>query len=275
MINSYDIFMLVVIGVFMLLGARKGLLGQAAAWGAILIGTWATWNWRAELAPYVGLKAPFDQWVAGMAIYFVVGMIIWWTAGHLRQRLKQINLAGFDRQMGALIGLAQGVVVCLICTALLVMVSPTWREKVVPSRTAEYVRKTTQLAIENPQQTIPLAWHERMMPWLEDVEESLDETADPTEQPQRKSSPLEVPGGLNWPELNREINKLFKQSVTANDEVPSTNSTPRNPGPQTATNPYASESTPNPTNSPTATAAPAADIEPSRAASFRPWRYNL
>ncbi|MCH8187705.1 MAG: CvpA family protein [Proteobacteria bacterium] len=64
------------------------------------------------VTPYVG-NHPY---LAMLIVYLVTSMLIWVVYHRLREFINRLKLREFDRQIGAILGLALGVVACLLVT---------------------------------------------------------------------------------------------------------------------------------------------------------------
>ena len=130
-----DLAMLAVIALSALVGAVRGLtfevlslLGWVAAWFAGLwLGPW--------LAPHLPLGAPGSSLngIAAFACAFVVVLVIWGLGARaVSAAVGKTLLRPLDRLLGAVFGLARGVLVLLVVAALAVHTpaasSAAWRE---------------------------------------------------------------------------------------------------------------------------------------------------
>ncbi len=114
----FDYAVLAIVAASILLGAWRGLVSEVlalAAWVAALVAGRAL---APEMAPLFGdwLKEPALQYAAAFAVIVVaVLMAVALTRLALSKLLRAIGLGPLDRFLGAVFGVARGVIVVLLC----------------------------------------------------------------------------------------------------------------------------------------------------------------
>lgn len=129
-----DLAMLAVIAFSALVGAVRGLtfevlslLGWVAAWFA---GLWLG-PWLAPHLPIGAAGSPLNG-IAAFACAFLVVLVLWgWGAGGVSALVGKTLLRPLDRLLGAVFGVARGVLVLLVLAMIVsytpATASPAWR----------------------------------------------------------------------------------------------------------------------------------------------------
>jgi membrane protein required for colicin V production len=138
-LHTYDIVMIAVLIVSTVLGLWKGMAWQLAAFASLIVSAAAAMQLSGPLAPYIGLQAPLNRWVAMLLIYLVTALCIWILFRMVSNVVDRVRLKEFDRQMGGLLGLAKGVLWCLVITFFVVTLSEPLRQSVLDSRSGYYI----------------------------------------------------------------------------------------------------------------------------------------
>lgn len=190
MIQPYDIVMLVVLAGMTLFGAWKGMAWQAAALASVVLSAVAAVHLSPGLAPVFGGEAPWNRIFAMLVVFVVTAGVIWIIFRLVSNIIDRIKLKEFDRQLGAMFGLAKGVLYCVIITFFAVSLSESLRGEVLKSRSGELIARGIRHA--NP--IIP----EDVRTWLGKYIDELDAKlhAPPAETPDEAET---APPGENGP----------------------------------------------------------------------------
>src|SRR3972149_1242062 len=122
-IQTYDIVMLVVLVAAAVLGAWKGMVWQIASLASLVFSAWVAIHFSASLAPYFSAKEQWNRFLAMLVLYIVTSLAIWLLFRMVSGIIDRVKLREFDRQMGALFGLAKGALLCLVITFFAVTLS--------------------------------------------------------------------------------------------------------------------------------------------------------
>ncbi len=141
MIQPYDIVMLVVLGGMTLLGVWKGMAWQVAALASVILSAVVAVNVSPSLAPMFGAEAPWNRFLAMLVLYAVTAGAIWLLFRLVSNVIDRVKLKEFDRQLGAMFGLAKGVLYCVIITFFAVTLSESSRQMVLQSRSGDYIAR--------------------------------------------------------------------------------------------------------------------------------------
>ena len=118
--NAVDIAILAVLAVLLLKGVWLGLVQELCGLAGLAVGAVLGARFHAALAEALPAWAGLPPWLANAACFtvlFVVSLIVFGLLGMVLSRfLKLVFLGGFNRVLGGLFGLAEGVL--LLCLAL-------------------------------------------------------------------------------------------------------------------------------------------------------------
>lgn len=130
-----DHLVLAIVGFSVLLSVIRGLVREVLALAAWVIAFVVAYLFGNQLAALMPLEIPGEElrWLAGFAtVFFLVLLAMSLVAIALSQLVKSAGLSVEDRILGALFGLARGIVVVMILVLLAGATSlplqPVWRE---------------------------------------------------------------------------------------------------------------------------------------------------
>jgi membrane protein required for colicin V production len=119
--QAYDIFMLIVMVAAVLWGFWKGFAWQIASLASIGLSYFVALNFRvpvagilSQIAPNVG--PPVNVLLAMLILFLGTGLGVWIVFNFVSDVIERVRLKEFDRQVGALFGVAKGAVLCIIIT---------------------------------------------------------------------------------------------------------------------------------------------------------------
>ncbi len=167
--QPYDVIMLAVLAGAALFGLWKGLAWQAASLASLVASYLVALNFSGRIAPYISAEEPWNRFAAMAILFVATGAAVWLVFGLLRQAIEKARLASFDRQLGAIVGAAKGVLLCVVITFFAVTLSDRGREQVLRSRSGEYIARL----IDRAHPLIPPELHDVLGPYLHELEEQL------------------------------------------------------------------------------------------------------
>lgn len=139
-LQTYDFLMLAVLGAATLFGFWKGLAWQVASLASLVVSYFAALKFADRLAPSISQHSPWNKFVAMLIIYAAASFLIWMGFRVVSGFIDRVKLNEFDRQMGALVGLAKGVLLCIAITFFAVtLLSQTQRERIIGSTSGQYI----------------------------------------------------------------------------------------------------------------------------------------
>jgi len=165
----YDILMLVILAAATLFGAWKGVAWQLASLTSLVLSYLVALRWSEPVAHYFGKPSPWDRFLAMLVLYAVSSLIVWSLFRYVRTWIDRVQLKGFDHQLGALLGVAKGVLWCVGITFFAITLSPTARDRILHSRSGYYIA----VLLNRADPVIPSELHEMLDPYLKKLEKEL------------------------------------------------------------------------------------------------------
>jgi membrane protein required for colicin V production len=182
-IQPYDIIMLVVLGGAILFGVWKGLAWQIASLASLVLSGFVAVHFSASLAPYFSAKEPWNRFIAMFALYVLTALAIWIVFRFISGLIDRVKLKEFDRQMGALFGLAKGFVLGIVITFFAVTLWEPTRQMVLNSHSGKAIATITRYAVP----ILPEDVRTNFGKYIDEFEKKLDPNTQPAE-PAAKSS---------------------------------------------------------------------------------------
>jgi membrane protein required for colicin V production len=168
--QPYDFAMLLVLIAATVFGFWKGMAWQVASLGSLVASYFVATHFSDQLAPYLSSDASWNIYLAMLLLYLGTSMVIWLAFRFVSQTIDRIKLREFDRQIGGLLGAAKGVLWCMIITYFAVMLSANAREKILKSRSANYIA----LLIHRAKPVLPAQAQQLVGPYLDKLDEELN-----------------------------------------------------------------------------------------------------
>lgn len=131
--NSSQVIDLVVLCVLLfctIRGASRGLLSQLAWAAALLLCFKFSGTLSPLIEPIIAVEPPLKHWLSMLVVYVALCGATFLGAGIIGKWLEDARLGGFDRHLGALLGLVRGVVICMTAMYFLITMSPDIRNAV-------------------------------------------------------------------------------------------------------------------------------------------------
>ncbi len=175
----YDIIMLAVLAGATLFGAWKGLAWQVASLSAIIASSFVALKFDTPLAEAIPVGPPWDVPLAWLILFVGTSFVIWVAFRYVSDFIDRLKLKEFDRQIGALFGLAKGVLICVILTVFLVSLVDPIRAPILRSYSAYYVA----VFLDKAHAYLPGDIHDKLEPVIHSLDERLGDhtTAHPGE----------------------------------------------------------------------------------------------
>ena len=145
-LHPYDIFVLAVLTLSVLFGLWKGVAWQIASISSLVVSGVVAVRLSPQLAPYLSSQEPWNRYLAMLILYLATSAGIWMLFYLVSRLITRIHLKEFDRQMGALFGLAKGVLFCLVVTFFAVTLSESSRQSILQSKSGYYMARLIRVA---------------------------------------------------------------------------------------------------------------------------------
>lgn len=169
--QTYDLLMLLLLVCTTMFGFWKGMAWQLASLASLVVSYLAALKFSERLAPTFGDTAPWNRFVAMLAIYIVTSFMIWTAFRLISNVIDKVKLEAFDKQLGALIGFAKGVLLCVAVTFFAVtLLPPAQGEMIVSSQSGKYIAQFLTKA----DAVMPPELHQVVDPILNRVQQRLN-----------------------------------------------------------------------------------------------------
>jgi membrane protein required for colicin V production len=180
--QTYDVVMLVVLLGMAILGAWKGMVWQLASLAAIVVSGGVAVHFSTPLAPLFSKTEPWNRFLAMLVLYILTSLAIWLLFRLVSGIVDRVKLKEFDRQMGALFGLAKGLLLCVVITFFAVTLSESARQMVLKSYSGVAIARLTRNA--NP--ILPEDVRAVVGKYIDELDHKLDPATLPS-QPENKN----------------------------------------------------------------------------------------
>lgn len=222
--SVYDIVMVIIFLGAVWFGFRKGLAWQVASLLSIVLSYFVAVNFRNPVASLISAQEPWNQFAAMLILFLGTSLIVWTVFASFSRNIKKMNLGGFDRQAGAILGAFKGAILCMLATVFAVSLFQPTRDMVHNSKAGHYVVSgIRQFARFTPDELAPYLDHH-----IERFDQTIGET--PVKRPLFQTDP----GGDNT-QVNQTTGFQsgvanqsggFSNSVFNSPQQPSTNNYP-------------------------------------------------
>ncbi len=173
--ETYDIVMLVVLVGTALFGAIKGFAWQLASIASIVVSYVVAFNFREQLSQSIQADPPWNRFLAMLILFIGTSLVIWVAFRMVSNTIDRMRLKEFDRQIGALFGLAKGGLYCILLTLFgVTLLGETVREKIVASKSGHYIASV----LDRSEALIPPEIHEVVGPYLERFDKKFKDGGD-------------------------------------------------------------------------------------------------
>lgn len=130
----FDYVFLGILGLSVLLGAWRGLVGEVFSLAGWVLALVLAWNTAPLLAPYMSnvASSPWARWGLGfLAVFVLVLLVMALLRMLLKELLKAAGLSLSDRALGAVFGALRGILIALVVVLLAGLTEiprqPWWR----------------------------------------------------------------------------------------------------------------------------------------------------
>ena len=168
--QAYDVVMVVVLVTATFFGFWKGMAWQLASLASLVLSYFVALNLSPQIAHWFGDEEPWNRLVAMVVIYAATAMVIWLLFRVVAGVIDRVKLKEFDKQIGALFGLAKGVLFCVLITFFAVSVLPD-RQKhaILASNSGYYIG----VLLDRTHTVVPDEIHQVIHPYLERIQEKI------------------------------------------------------------------------------------------------------
>ena len=189
-IQPYDFLMLAVLVGTVLFGAWKGMAWQLAALASVLVSAAVAVHFSAGLAPYFSAQEPWNRFLAMLVLYVITAGAIWIVFRLVASVIDRVRLKEFDRQLGAMFGLAKGILYCVIITFFAVTLSESARQTVLQSRSGDLIAR----GIRNANPVLPDDVRQWLGKYIDELDAKLHAPPEEVESEPMPALPVESRG---------------------------------------------------------------------------------
>ncbi|MCA9173485.1 MAG: CvpA family protein [Planctomycetales bacterium] len=218
--QTYDLLMLVVLAGATLFGFWKGLAWQIASLASIFVSYFVAVRFREPVAAAIDAEPPWNMFLAMLILYIAASLVVWVAFGFVRRFINQLQLKEFDRQIGALLGLGKGILLCVIITLFAVtLLSDQRRQTIVDSTSGYYIA----VLLDRSHGLMPPEVHEVLDPYIRKLDANHGQRAEPLEYPSNWGGPLfggTDAGTSTTPASNRTLREQGGWPGTASQPQP-------------------------------------------------------
>jgi len=183
-IHVYDIFMIVILVAATIWGGWKGMAWQIASLASIAVSYGMAVRFSPVLAPHLGAQEPWNRFLAMLILYLVSSAAIWILFQFVSKAIERVKLQEFDRQAGALIGFAKGIVLCLAITFFTVALSQDARATILQTHSGY----CAAVIMDYAHDLIPDEMHALLNPYIHQLDDALPAGDRHAHQPGSQSS---------------------------------------------------------------------------------------
>lgn len=146
-LQPYDALMILVVMATTVFGAYKGMAWQLASLASLVLSAGVAVHASRPLVALFGWHEPWNRAVAMLALYLITALLVWIVFRGVADFIDRVKLKEFDRQVGAMFGLAKGLLLCSVITFFALTLSESARQFVLRSRSGDWIARGTRHAV--------------------------------------------------------------------------------------------------------------------------------
>jgi membrane protein required for colicin V production len=239
--SLYDIIMLAVFAGAILFGYWKGLAWQIASVAAIVASYFASMYFREPVSQYISAEEPWNRIAAMLILFLGTSLLIWTFYASASKSIKRMELKGFDRQAGAILGAAKGALLCMVITMFSVsLLGEQAHDAIHNSRLGRYV----VTGIAKVSTIVPAEIAQYVQPHVDNFNQAIGHDGNlPLDQypsynqhsseQQTVQDPNQIPrypGQWKIPKIQAPVNHSGGQNGYVNQTQPANSAAPANNG---------------------------------------------
>lgn len=170
--QTYDLFMLIVLAGATIFGAIKGFAWQVASLASIIVSYIVALTFRGQVASMINAQEPWNMFISMLLLYSGSSFVIWMVFRMVSTSIDKIKLRDFDRQLGAGLGLLKGALLCLLITMFAMSLSPqAQKQRIANSRSGYYISRI----LASSEGVLPSEVKGVVGPYITGIEQSLEQ----------------------------------------------------------------------------------------------------
>ncbi len=191
--QGYDILMLIVLVAAVVWGAWKGFAWQVASLGSMIASYIVALTFRQQVAQFIDASPPWNMFVSMLILFLGTSLVVWLGFNLVAEVIEKVKLKEFDRQIGAIFGLAKGVLLCVLITLFAVtLLSEPQRQAICNSKSGYYIA----VLLDKADGVIPGELHQVLDPYIDRLDAQVPH--------EHTEGGFELPAGIlsNRPDTN-------------------------------------------------------------------------
>jgi membrane protein required for colicin V production len=198
--QGYDLLMIIVLVAAVVWGAWKGFAWQIASLGSIVASYVVALTFRQQIAQYINASPPWNMFLSMLILFLATSLVVWVGFNLVAEMIEKVKLKEFDRQIGAIFGLAKGVLLCVLITLFAVtLLSEPQRQAICNSKSGYYIA----ILLDKADAVIPGELHQVLDPYIDRLDQQVPH--------EHTEGGLELPTGIlsNRPEREESPRQSF------------------------------------------------------------------
>lgn len=168
--QAYDVFMLIVLVGAVVWGAWKGLAWQIASLASMVLSYFVALSFRQPLAGLIDASPPWNIFLSMLILFLGTSLVVWVGFNLVAEMIEKVKLKEFDRQIGALFGLAKGVLLCVLITLFAVtLLSEPQRQAICNSKSGYYIA----VLLDKADAIMPGEVHQVLDPYIDRLDKEV------------------------------------------------------------------------------------------------------
>lgn len=206
----YDFIMIGILLAALVFGAWKGFAWQLASLASLALSYFAALRFSADLAPHISDQEPLNRFLAMLIIYAVSSCLIWLLFRLISGMIDRVKLKEFDRQMGAILGLAKGGLLCIAVTFFAItLTEDPYRKSILTSHSGYYIGYT----IDRAYLVMPDEVHDVLHPYLHKLDQELEHDHVDHAHPDRDNTDHDPPASHDHAEWDQRAGEVHPAEI--------------------------------------------------------------
>ncbi|MCC9644053.1 CvpA family protein [Rhodopirellula sp. JC740] len=166
--QTYDILMTIILVGATLLGAIRGFAWQLASIASIVVSYTVAYRYREPFSQNIHAAPPWNQFLAMFILFVGTSFVIWVALRMVSGMIDRMRLKEFDRQIGALFGLAKGALLCTVITLFaMTLFGERTQQAIVASESGRLIARV----LDESDSIMPPELHGVVRPYLDQFSE--------------------------------------------------------------------------------------------------------
>jgi len=145
-IATFDLIVLILVGVSLIRGAWRGFAWQVASLASLIVGAAAAVRFGPQFGERLSAQTPWNHYLGMFIVFAASGLLIWMLFRWVSAAIDRMKLKDFDRQLGAVFGAIKGLFLAGIVAFFGVTLSEGFRVVVLSSRSGPLLTKLIERA---------------------------------------------------------------------------------------------------------------------------------